>query len=62
VDGEKDVPTEDAQTGRADILRYLATDENGVPTVGQHFVQYFAAGTGTISVSSKLTIKTIEKG
>lgn len=62
VDGEKDVPTEDAQTGRADILRYLASDENGVPSVGQHFVQYFAVGPGTISVSSKLTIKTIEKG
>lgn len=62
VDGVNDMPVEDAQTGRVDILRYLASDENGVPTVGQHFVQYFAAGAGTISVSSKLTIKTIEKG
>lgn len=62
VDGKTDIPTEDAQTGRADILRYLDSDENGVPTVGQHFVQYFASGPGTISVSSKLTIKTIKKG
>ncbi len=62
VDSETDVPTEDAKTGKADILRYLAHDANGVPTVGQHFVQYFAAESGTISVSSKLTIKTIKKG
>jgi hypothetical protein len=29
--------------------------------VGSHRVSYFARGTGTISVSSKITIKTIEK-
>lgn len=62
VDGINDVPTEDAQTGKADVLRYLKTDSNGVPVVGEHYVQYFAAGSGTITVSAKLTIKTIEKG
>lgn len=61
VDGETEVPSSDAETGSVDILRYLKSDENGVPIVGQHNVQFFAIGTGTIAVHSEVTVKTIEK-
>lgn len=61
VDGKKDVPNDEAEDGRVDVLRYLESDGNGVPLQGQHFVQYFAKGTGTLSVHSEVTVKTIEK-
>lgn len=61
VDGETEVPAGEAESGSVDILRYLKSDENGVPIVGEHNVQYFALGAGTISVHSEVTVKTIEK-
>lgn len=60
VDSINDVPASEADSS-VDILRYLKSDENGVPTVGEHYVQYFAPTTTAISVSSKVTVKTIEK-
>lgn len=62
VDGLNEVPAAEAETGSVNLLRYLKADSNGVPVVGSHYVSYFARGTGKISVSSKITIKTIEKG
>lgn len=61
VDGETEVPADEAESGTVDILRYLKSDENGVPTVGEHNVQYFARGTATLSVKSTVTVKAIEK-
>lgn len=61
VDSETEVPADEAENGSVDILRYLKSDENGVPIVGQHNVQFFAVGTGTIAVHSEVTVKTIEK-
>lgn len=61
VDGINEVPSDVSSSGSVNLLRYLKADDNGVPVVGSHRVSYFARGTGTISVSSKITIKTIEK-
>lgn len=61
VDSEKEVPANEAEDGSVDILRYLKSDENGVPIVGRHNVQFFAIGTATLSVHSEVTVKTIEK-
>lgn len=61
VDSLVDVPTAEAQTGYINIMPYLKADENGVPVEGEHYVQFFAASAGTISVSSKVTVKKIEK-
>lgn len=61
VDGINEVPAEASASGSVDLLRYLKADGNGVPVVGTHYVSYFARGAGTISVSSKISIKTIEK-
>lgn len=61
VDGLNEVPSDASASGSVDLLRYLKADDNGVPLVGSHYVAYFARGAGTISVSSKITIKTIEK-
>lgn len=63
VDSLVDVPAEEAEKFSVELLRYLKADENGVPIVGRHYVQYFSGGgTDAISVSSKVTVKTIEKG
>lgn len=45
-----------------DIFRYLATDENGIPTVGQHWVRFTPTTGGTVShsVQATVTLKTIE--
>lgn len=61
VDSANEVPADESEGGSVDILRYLKADENGVPIVGQHYVSFFALGTGTISVHSEVTVKTIEK-
>ena len=61
VDGIKVVPTEEAQSLRVNVTKYLNADENGVPVVGRHYVSYAATVAGPITVSGKLTIKTIEK-
>lgn len=61
VDGTNEVPASESDSGSVDILRYLDSDQNGVPTVGEHTLLYFARGTATIAVSSKITVKTIEK-
>jgi phage minor structural protein len=61
VDGVVDVPADEAESGSVDILKYLKHDENGVPLVGGHYVNFFKIGTGTIAVNSKITVKTIEK-
>lgn len=61
IDGVNEIPADEAADGSVEILRYLKADENGVPTVGQHFVQYSARGAGSVSVSSKITVKSITK-
>lgn len=61
VDGETEVPAEEAESGNVELLRYLKTDENGVPVVGEHSVQYNALGTGTLTVSSTVTVKSIAR-
>ena len=61
VDSLVDVPADEAESGSVDILKYLKHDENGVPLVGGHYVNFFKIGTGTIAVNSKITVKTIEK-
>ena len=61
VDSLIDVPADEAESGSVDILKYLKHDENGVPLVGGHYVNFFKIGTGTIAVNSKITVKTIEK-
>ena len=61
VDGNE-VPDSIAETGTFDILRYLAGDENGVPTVGSHKVRFEPRGVDEYYVvTNTLTIKTIEK-
>lgn len=47
-----------------DILRYLSTDESGVPTVGSHYVELSpvaASSSETFWVHSTVILKTIEK-
>lgn len=61
VDGINVVPAEEAQSLRVNVTKYLKADENGVPVVGRHYVSYAATVSGPITVSGKLTIKTIEK-
>lgn len=61
VDGETEVPADVAESGNVELLRYLKSDENGVPVVGEHYVQYNALGTGTLAVSSTVTVKTIAR-
>lgn len=61
VDGISEIPSDVSTSGSVNLLRYLKADDNGVPVVGSHRVSYFARGAGTISVSSKISIKTIEK-
>lgn len=62
VDGNS-VPESDDKAGTVDILRYLTTDENGVPTVGDHTLGLSPmANTGVKHyVSTRIVIKTIEK-
>lgn len=62
VDSKNEIPTDEAESGSLDILRYLDSDDNGVPIVGEHYLSYFALGTETINVHSEVTVKTIEKG
>ena len=52
-----------AQMGSTiEILSHLTKDENGIPTVGQHKVSFRPTdSSGWYRVSSKITIKTIEK-
>lgn len=61
ADGVNEIPASESESGSVDILRYLKSDENGVPLVGQHFLLYYARGTAQIAVNSKVTVKTIEK-
>ena len=60
-DGPVYLDHEEVKDGHVNILKYLTSDENGVPKQGQHSVQFFARGTGTISVHSEVTVKTVEK-
>lgn len=62
VDGNQ-VSESDINGTDADIIRYLATDESGVPTVGDHWVRLSPqrGSTVTCSVSNTITIKTIAK-
>lgn len=62
LDSDKEVPASEAENGTVDVLRYLKSDDNGVPLVGRHYISYFALGTEELSVSSKITIKTVGKG
>jgi len=61
VDSANEVPAAEAENGSVDILRYMKSDENGIPLIGEHYVDFFAIGTGTIAVNSKITVKTVEK-
>lgn len=61
VDSKNEVPQAEASSGKVDVLKYLLKDDNGVPTVGRHHVSLFARGAATVSATSKITIKTIEK-
>lgn len=62
VDGNV-VPADEVVNHTVDILRYLAADENGVPTVGQHTISYYpiTLNDNDCSVSATATIKTIER-
>lgn len=46
-----------------DILRYLKTDENGIPTVGSHYVEFSPAANSseTFWFHTTVILKTIEK-
>lgn len=61
VDGLGELPASEIEDGNVDVLRYLKSDENGIPLVGQHRVVYFGRGLDFISVHSEITVKTIEK-
>lgn len=61
VDSLVDIPLTETDDGKVDLLRYLKSDGNGVPTVGRHYVTYFAKGTDYVNVYSKVTVKSIEK-
>lgn len=52
-----------AETGSVDILRYLATDESGVPLVGQHklILEPMTILSHVSRVQNTITLKTIEK-
>lgn len=62
VDGT-DVDTTGNETRVIDITRYLTTDENGVPVVGEHKVRLQPKTTNTTQsvVDNTITIKQIEK-
>lgn len=61
VDSLVDIPLTETDDGKVDLLRYLKSDANRVPTVGRHYVTYFAKGTDYVNVYSKVTVKSIEK-
>ena len=61
VDGNIAIPSDQASSGSVDILRYLESDENGIPVVGRHYVSISSLGIDPISVSSKITVKSIGK-
>ena len=46
-----------------DILRYLKTDENGIPTVGEHYAEFspVASSSESFWVHTTIILKTIEK-
>lgn len=46
-----------------DILRYLTTDDNGIPLVGEHWVRFTPSATASDSfrVNTTVILKTIEK-
>ena len=62
VDGNK-VDTTGNETRVIDITRYLTTDENGVPVVGEHRVRLEPKTLVTTQsvVDNTITIKQIEK-
>ena len=58
VTGAEDMPQP------IDILRYLRTDDNGIPTVGEHYVRITPVASSsslTHWVNCTITLKTIEK-
>lgn len=63
VDGNT-VDSKDAVTRTVDITRYLQSDENGVPLVGEHLVVYQPKTANNVnsSISTTLTLKQISKG
>lgn len=62
VDGNA-VPDSEDKTGTVDILRYLATDDSGVPTVGSHIIGLSPKSAQGVKhwVKTTVTIKTIDK-
>lgn len=62
VDGTSITGTE-SQGGTVDIFPYLARDESGVPTVGDHYVSLSPIASSSIEhwVYLTITLKTIEK-
>lgn len=62
VDGTT-IPDSAEMAQPIDILRYLKTDENGIPTVGAHWVRFtpYAAASETFWMNTTIILKTIEK-
>lgn len=62
VDG-KDIEGAEKMAQPIDILRYLTTDENGIPTVGEHYVAYYPVSGASEKhwMQSTVILKTIEK-
>lgn len=62
VDGTT-IPDSAEMAQPIDILRYLETDESGIPTVGSHWVRFtpYAAASETFWMNTTIILKTIEK-
>ena len=62
VDGQYIEGAEDMQQP-VDIMRYLTTDDNGIPTVGEHYVEYYPVANASVEhwMQSTVILKTIEK-
>lgn len=62
VDG-KNIDGAENMSQPVDILRYLTTDDNGIPTVGEHYVEFspVASSSETFWLHTTVILKTIEK-
>ena len=62
VDGQQ-LPEDADKGGVVDTLRYLDTDTNGIPIVGQHYITLSPKGTmdDEFFINARLLIKTVER-
>lgn len=62
VDGQQ-LPDNEDKGGVVDLLRYLETDANGVPMLGQHTITLSPKGSmdDEFSVTARLIVKTVER-